>query len=273
MASNDAGGQGAAGRRAPAGPGWLMVAATFVGETSILAGQAAWLAVRGKFSLRETIRQMAAMGVDSIPIIMLTCAATGSVLAFYVADVLVRFGGSGFVGGMIALSFLLELGPVLAGVMVAARSGAAVAAEIGSMVVTEQIDALRMMSVPPVRYLVTPRVLACILMMPICGLFADMAGIFGGLVMASTHGVTQSAFMESIRTMATHADLMKGLAKTLWFGLTIAVVACHQGLNTQRGATGVGAATTRSVVLCVVFIFVSDFFLAQALSGASASMR
>ncbi len=216
---------------------------------------------------------MAQLGVDSLPITIATAASTGAVLAFYTAGVFVRFGATVFVGGTLALSFLLELGPVLAGVMVAARGGAAIAAEIGTMVVTEQVDALRSLAVSPVRYLVAPRLLACVLMLPVCGLVADFAGIGGSIIMSATSGVPVSSFFESVRSMATETDLIKGLVKTLWFGLTIAAVACRQGLRTERGAAGVGRATTSSVVLCVVLIFISDFFLAQILMGASVAAK
>lgn len=245
----------------------------FIGETWRLAGEALGYVARGRVSIAETVRQMALIGVDSLPIIAATSASTGAVLAFYTSGVFVRFGASAFVGGTLALSFFLELGPVLAGVMVAARSGAAIAAEIGSMVVTEQVDALRSLAVSPIRYLVAPRLLACVLMMPLCGLMSNGAGMLGSIVMAASHGVPPSAFLESVRTMATEVDLLKGLIKTLWFGFTIACVACRQGLRTERGATGVGRATTSSVVLCVVLIFISDFFLAQMLMGASVAQR
>lgn len=245
----------------------------FVGETTVLVFQAARCIVRGRFNLRDVVSQMAAIGVDAIPIIVVTAVSTGGVLAFYTSGVFVRFGAGVFVGGTLALSFLLELGPLLAGIMVAARSGAAISAELGSMVVTEQVDALRSLAVSPVQYLVVPRVLACVLMLPVCGLVSDVAGLGGSILMAAGNGVPPAAYMDSVRTMATETDLLKGLIKTLWFGLTIAAVSCRQGLATSRGAAGVGRSTTSSVVLCVVLIFVSDFFLAQLLMGASVAGR
>ena len=252
---------------------YLNAGLLFVGQTWQLAFEALSYILRGRISLTETVRQMALIGVDSLPIIVATSVSTGAVLAFYTSDVFIRFGAAVFVGGTITLSFLLELGPVLAGVMVAARSGAAIAAEIGSMVVTEQVDALRSLAVSPVRYLVAPRLLACVLMMPVCGLVSDFAGVLGSIVMAAAHGVPTATFIESVRTMATETDLLKGLVKTLWFGFTIACVASRQGLATERGAAGVGRATTSSVVLCVVLIFISDFFLAQILMGASVATK
>lgn len=245
----------------------------FIGDTWTVAFQGMVCIVRGRVRSAETIRQMAFIGVDSLPIIIATSVSTGAVLAFYMTGVLTQFGADAFTGGTIALTFLLELGPILAGIMVAARSGAAIAAEIGTMVVTEQVDALRSMAVSPIAYLVAPRLLACVAMMPLCGLVADFAGIGGSIVMAAAHGVPSATFMDSIRMMAAESDLIKGLVKTLWFGFTVAAVACRQGLRTRRGAAGVGQATTSSVVLCVVLIFVSDFFLAQVLMGASVAAK
>jgi phospholipid/cholesterol/gamma-HCH transport system permease protein len=255
------------------GQNLLLSTLVFLGETWLLAVRALGFLLRGKLHLKNTLQQMAAIGVDSLPIVLACCLSTGAVYAFYTAEIFVRFGATQFVGGTLTLSFLLELGPVLAGVNVASRSGAAIAAEIGSMVVTEQVDALRAMAVSPIRYLVTPRVVACVLMMPLVGVFADLAGIMGCYLMAGSHGVPHQAFIESARTFATGSDLMKGLIKTICFGLIISIVACQQGLRTKGGATGVGRATTSSVVLCVVLIFVSDFFLAQILAGAKVSVR
>jgi len=245
----------------------------FLGEAWLLAVRAIGFLLRGKFSVRDTLAQMAAIGVDSLPIVIACTLSTGAVFAYYTAGVFVKFGGGPFVGGTLTLSFLIELGPVLAGVTVASRSGAAIAAEIGSMVVTEQVDALRAMAVSPVRYLVAPRLLACVLMMPLVGVFADLAGILGAYWMSGFQGVPPQEFIESARRFAAEGDLFKGLVKTVWFGFTIAIISCQQGLRTRGGATGVGRATTSSVVLCVVMIFISDFFLAQLLAGASVTVQ
>jgi phospholipid/cholesterol/gamma-HCH transport system permease protein len=260
-------------RAANRGPSLAHATFVFLGETWILAVQAFGFLLRGKLHLRNTLLQMASIGVDSLPIVLACCLSTGAVYAFYTTDIFVRFGAGNFVGGTLTLSFLLELGPVLAGVNVASRSGAAIAAEIGSMVVTEQVDALRAMAVSPVRYLVTPRVVACVLMMPLVGVFADLSGILGCYLMAGAHGVPHNAFIESARTFASGTDFIKGLIKTVIFGLLISIVACQQGLRTKGGAAGVGRATTSSVVICVVLIFVSDFFLAQMLRGAAVTVK
>jgi phospholipid/cholesterol/gamma-HCH transport system permease protein len=246
---------------------------TFLGETATLAYMSLVYLVRGRLNIRETINQMSAIGADSLSIVMITTLSTGAVFAYYTADIFIHFGAANYIGGTLTLSFLMELGPLLAGVTVSARIGAAIAAEIGSMVVTEQVDALRSMAVSPIRYLVLPRIVACVLMLPVLGVFADLAGVGGSFLMALYHGVPGQTFLESARTFVTERDMIKGLVKTIWFGFTIAVIACHQGLKTEGGAVGVGRSTTRSVVLCVMLIFISDFFLAQLLSGASITIR
>jgi phospholipid/cholesterol/gamma-HCH transport system permease protein len=155
---------------------------------------------------------------------------------------------------------------MLAGVALASRSGAAIAAEIGSMVVTEQVDALRAMAVSPIRYLVIPRVTAAMLMLPLLTVIADVSGITGGSLFALAKGVPLSVYWDSVHQFTQPSDLINGLIKAVIFGFLIGIVACQQGLRTKGGATGVGRATTSSVVLCVVLIFLSDVFLAQALS-------
>lgn len=259
--------------RVGTGPNLVAGSLAFLGETWLLAVRALGFILRGRISAAQTLLQMSAIGVGSIPIVVAITFSTGAVFAYYTTSVFVRFGATNFAGGTLAYGFLNELGPVLGGVAVAARSGAAIAAEIGSMVVTEQVDALRALAVSPIRYLVVPRILACVLMMPIVGLFADLAGVYGSYLMAGAQGVPHHSFIESARSFVSEADLVKGLVKTVWFGFLIAVIACHQGLRTRGGATGVGQSTTSSVVLCVVFIFVSDFFLAQLLQGGSVGRR
>ena len=240
----------------------------FVGEVTLLAGQAFGSILHGGFEMRDLINQMASIGVDSVWIVLIITGATGAVFAFYIATLTSQFGSgfNQFLGGTVGYSFLNELGPTLGGVGLAARSGAAIAAEIGSMVVTEQVDALRAMAVSPVRYLVVPRVLAAVIMLPLLTALADIAGLFGGYVFSLGTGVSGEAFWTSVHTYTKVSDLLHGLLKSVVFGFLIGVVACQQGLRTKGGATGVGRATTSSVVLCVVLIFITDFFLAQILT-------
>jgi phospholipid/cholesterol/gamma-HCH transport system permease protein len=245
----------------------------FVGETTLLAWSALAYLLRGRFSFREAVRQMAVLGADSLPIVLLTTSSTGAVFSLYTVGIFVTYGATNFIGGTLTIAFLLELGPLLAGISFASRGAAAIASELGSMVVTEQVDALRALAVAPARYLVAPRVLACVLMLPVATVFADLSGIVGGLLMAMAHGVPQTTFIESARQIALPSDLLKGIVKTFWFGFTIAIVACRQGLRTRGGASGVGRATTSSVVACVVLIFLSDFVLAQMLGAGSGGRR
>src|ERR1043165_9788884 len=160
----------------------------FFGEIAALTSGAVGFLFKGRVSTRNVLLQMSAIGVGSLPIVVSITFSTGAVVAFYTSSVFVRFGATQFVGGTLTYSFLNELGPVLAGVAVAARSGAAIAAEIGSMVVTEQVDALRSLAVSPVRSLVVPRMAALVMMMPVLGVFGDVAGIYGAYLMSGTRG-------------------------------------------------------------------------------------
>jgi phospholipid/cholesterol/gamma-HCH transport system permease protein len=169
------------------------------------------------------------------------------------------------VGAVVGLAICRELAPVLTGVVVAARGGSAIAAEIGSMKVSEQIDALRSLAVDPVEYLVPPRLLAAIIMLPVVGAIADLAGICGGyLVAVHVEGVPASTFPDSIYQYLVPSDFFLGLLKTVFFGLIVAIVSCHQGFKTRGGATDVGWATTNAVVISIVLIYIADYFLASA---------
>lgn len=239
---------------------------TFVGEVALLSWQALTTLLRGGVDMRDVIRQMASIGTDSVGIVLANNIATGIVFAMYTAMLALQIGLPDFVGGTLAYAFLNELGPMLSGVALASRCGAAIAAEIGSMVVTQQVDALRAMAVSPVRYLVIPRVLAGMLMLPLLTILADISGIFGASVSAVFNGVPYAVFWDSVYRFTQPVDMIRGLLKAVVFGFLVGIVACQQGLRTEGGATGVGRATTSSVVLCVVLIFISDIFLAQVLT-------
>ncbi len=238
-----------------------------IGETAILAWQTLLAIARGGFSASDLITQMSAIGADSLLVMLIVTTSTGAVFALYAAKQAVQFGFASFVGGGIAYTFFNELGPVLGGVALAARSGAAIAAEIGSMVVTEQVDALRSMAISPIRYLVVPRVLAALVMMPLLTIIADVAGLLGGQVSSQASGVPAGLYWESVRQFTHVADVRNGLVKATVFGFLIGISACMQGLSTSGGATGVGRSTTRSVVMCVVLIFIGDVIMARLLTG------
>jgi phospholipid/cholesterol/gamma-HCH transport system permease protein len=239
---------------------------TYVGEVSLLLGQALKEIARGRVDGRDLLQQLSFLGVNSVAIAIITSFASGAVIALYFADFLQKYGVASLVGAVVALSVTRELGPVLTGVVVAARAGSAIAAEIGTMKVTEQIDALRALAVNPVQYLVPPRLIAALIMLPVVCILADMAGIIGGYIVAvGLEGVPSSTYPDSIQQFLAPSDFYLGMVKTVVFGLIIAIVGCHQGLKTRGGATEVGRATTNAVVLSIVLIYTSDFFLANAL--------
>lgn len=246
---------------------------TFIGGTSSLLGRALGYVFRLAVDVRDTLNQMSFIGVASLPIVIVTVTFSGMVLALYSAQTLVRYGfGGAFVGGGIGLSIAREIGPVLTAVVVAARAGSAMAAEIGSMKVTEQVDALRALAVDPVQYLVVPRLIAAVIMLPVITILADVVGTFGGYLVAMANGVPGGSFITSLQAFLEPGDVTKGLIKTVFFGATIAIVGCFEGLETRGGATGVGRSTTRAVVLSIVMIYISNFFLAYVLFGGRSSV-
>jgi phospholipid/cholesterol/gamma-HCH transport system permease protein len=241
---------------------------TFVGEVALLVFDAFRRLFFRPWEIRETINQMAFIGVASVPIVVLTNFFSGAVLSLYTTQFLTQYGAGSFVGATVGLSVAREIGPVLAGIMVAARCGSAMAAQIGSMTVTEQIDALRMLSVHPTNYLVIPRMVAGFFMLPVLTLLGVYAGGIGGILIASAGGVPSGAFIQSIQQFVHPWDVIGGLIKTPIFGLIVAVVACQQGMRTKNGAVGVGNATTNTVVISMVLIYVANFFLAAILFPA-----
>ena len=230
----------------------------------------AWLTLRAavgpRFPARETLRQFEAIGVRSTTIVVLTALFTGMVLALQTGFALARFGAKPYVGSVVGLSLARELGPVLTALMVGGRVGAGIAAEIGAMQVTEQIDAIRSMGADPVQKLVLPRVVAATLALPLLTVFADILGVFGGMLIAgSQFGISSHFYMETIYSVINVQDLLSGISKTFVFGWIIASVACFFGLETSGGTVGVGRATTRTVVVASISVLIADFFLTQAM--------
>lgn len=238
----------------------------FVGECSILLADAVRRLFTNKLEFKETLAQMAFVGFNSIPIVVMTGFFSGAVLSLYISTFLLKYGATNFVGATVALSMTKEIGPVLAGIMVSARCGSAMAAQIGSMAVTEQIDALKMLSVHPTNYLMNPRLVACVLMLPILGMACMWAGSFGGWLVAVNEGVPSGSYLGSISQFTKPSDLVGGLIKTPVFGLIIATVACQQGMRTKNGAVGVGQATTNAVVISMVLVYISNFIMARLLN-------
>jgi phospholipid/cholesterol/gamma-HCH transport system permease protein len=236
----------------------------YLGDLAQLAGQIVTGSVTRPFYSTEVLHQMDEIGVKSVSITGITALFTGMVLALQTAYSLAAFGGKMFVGRVVSLSLVRELGPVLTALMVAGRVGSGITAEIGSMVVTEQVDALRAMAISPVRRLVIPRALATILMLPVLTALADVLGILGGLGIAIVElQMTMQDYLTSIWNQLQISDIGSGLGKTFFFGFEIALIGCANGLRVQGGAAAVGLATTRTVVFASICILVSDFFLTK----------
>lgn len=238
----------------------------FVGETALLFAETVSLLVR-RINFRNTINQMASLGVNSIPIVLITVAFSGAVLSLQSAYTAVKTGLGQYVGYAVAISIVREAGPILTALVVAARVGSAIAAELGTMKITEQIDALKTLATNPVEYLVVPRFLACLIMLPVLTLYADVVGVGGGYLVAVPAGVNPVLFLESIRTFLDAYDVVGGVIKSLFFGIIIAIVSSHQGLKASAGAAGVGRATTNSVVLTIILVYAANYFLSWLIFG------
>ena len=219
-------------------------------------------ALRHKPRMRHILNQMSHLGVDSLLIVSLTLLFTGVVFTLQTADVLIRFGAQGTVGGIISIAIGRELGPVLVAVVCAGRVGAAITVEISTMKVTEQIDALRVMAVSPIDYLLVPRMLACMIVVPLLTVFGDVIGVFGGWLIAVYYeGISSYAYMNSIHVFVELFDLTGGVIKAVFFGNVIAVLGCYYGLHCPDGAEGVGRATTKTVVSSIIVIFILNAVL------------
>jgi phospholipid/cholesterol/gamma-HCH transport system permease protein len=245
----------------------------FFGQLATLFWDSLTTLLRGGVSYRHTLRQMAEIGVGSLIVALLTVGFSGAVAALYIAVQLVRYGQTSLVGGLVGSSLALEIAPVITAIVVAARSGSAMAAELGSMAVTEQIDALRALATSPVKYLVVPRVLGTLLMLPLITILANGAGALGGLLAAVTNGISSQAYWFSYQGYVAPIDQFHGLLKTIPFALIISLVSCRQGLATTGGARGVGRATTSAVVLSMIGVYIVDYFLSVMLQDSMSLMK
>lgn len=226
--------------------------------------------VQGKVDWRKTLDQAAAIGFDSMPMSLLICLISGCVLALQTADKFAQTGADAYVGGLVALAMVREIAPIFTCLAVGARAGTAIAAEIANMKVTEQIDALRIMRVDPVRYLFVPRMLACVLALPLLTILGEVVSISGGMVVA--HEVSSlhfSKYMESVWLNLSRYDIEISLIKAAVFGVILAAISCTIGLNTRGGAKDVGLSTTRAVVWTSVAIIITDFFLTWIFFGTT----
>jgi phospholipid/cholesterol/gamma-HCH transport system permease protein len=217
---------------------------------------------------KNAFAEMEFIGVKSLPIVLAISASTGMVFSLQMAKIFATFGLASQLGQGLTLAFARELAPVLTGVVVAGRVGSSIAAEIGSMKVTEQIEALEALSTDPIDYLVAPKIIAAATMLPILVIFADLFGIFCGFALAVNYAnISVNDIISGILSFVTFWDFMGGLVKAFFFGLIIAGIGTYKGLHTDNGAVGVGKATTESVVYSTIIIFVSNYFLSMVLYG------
>ena len=228
----------------------------FVGETTA----ALWRAIRDPASVRwkDVWYTCEQVGVNALPIVALISFLLGIILAFQSAVPMRQFGAEIFVADLVGLSILRELGPLMTAILLAGRSGAAFAAEIGTMKVNEELNALTTMGLDPVRFLVVTRILAAVLMVPLLTLFADIVGIFGGALTMLTFNIPIAAFLHEIDSLVDVKDLVAGLAKTPVFAILIAGIGCLRGLQTEQGASAVGISATRAVVSGIILLVVVD---------------
>jgi len=213
------------------------------------------------FKRRRIFDQSKRIGVDSLPIVSLVGLFTGMILALQTAYLMKKLSSEMYIASIVALSLTRELGPVLTALIVAGRSGAAITAEIGTMTVTEQVDALRTLGTNPVKYLVVPRFLSLTFMLPVLTIYANLVGIFGGyLICVNRLSISPNTYIFTTFDTLVNKDIVTGLIKTVFFGMIIALVACYEGLNVKGGAEGVGKSTTTSVVTTFILIIVADCF-------------
>lgn len=229
---------------------------SFIGELTLAMAQAALHPRRIRWN--DTVRIAEKLGVDALPIVALIGFLMGLIMAFQAAVPLGQFGAQIFVANLIGLSVLRELGPLMTAIVLAGRSGSAFAAELGTMKVREEIDALKTMGLEPVRFLVVPRVIAALVMTPLLTIFADVVGVMGGSVVLLSLGFPLITFFNQLQSAVSYGSPVGGLIKAFVFGILVAAIGCLRGLQTQTGASAVGDSTTRAVVSSIILIVVTD---------------
>jgi len=233
-----------------------------VGNATLITLKAFYFLIRKPPKLKHFIEQLSYLGAETIPVVVVTSLFTGGVIALQTYSTFSRFNAESMIGIVVALSMGRELGPVLTALMVVARVGSAMTANIGTMRISEQIDALEVMAVDPVRYLVTPRLFAALVGLPVLTFISDLSGIFGGwLVATKLLGVNPDMYWQKMIDFTELYDIIGGIYKSIFFGLIIASVSCYFGFYTTGGTKGVGRATTNSVVTSSMLILISDYFL------------
>ena len=234
------------------------------GRLAFFTGSAIVNIFRPRFYWRNCLKQMIEIGYYSLPVIGLTAIFTGAVLALQSYSGFSRFSAESAIPNVVVLSICRELGPVLAGLMVAGRIGASMAAEIGTMRVTEQIDALTTLSTNPTRYLIVPRLVAAVLMMPCLVFIADVIGVYGGyLVSVHKLGFNAGIYLKNTMDFVEFMDVFSGLVKAAVFGFIIAIMGCYNGFHSKGGAQGVGQATTNAVVSSSILILLCNYLITE----------
>jgi phospholipid/cholesterol/gamma-HCH transport system permease protein len=233
----------------------------FLGGITNLAAQSVYWVFVPPFERKRIFQQAKKAGVDSLPIVALISFFLGVILAFQISYLMQRLGSEMYIASVVALTLVRELGPIITSLVVAGRVGAAITAELGSMQVTEQIDALETLATNPIKYLAVPRLIALALMLPLLTMFADLIGILGGwMICVFKLGISSRLYLNITFDSLLFKDLFTGLSKTIFFGMIIAWVSCYEGFNVEGGAEGVGKATTKSVVTSFILIIASDCF-------------
>jgi phospholipid/cholesterol/gamma-HCH transport system permease protein len=257
----------------------LTVLLDFIGRKVLygfrIVGEVLILLWRTLFSFREAPRnltsiftQMTIIGYETLPVASVMAFFMGMVLALQTGVELYKYGTQDIIGGIVGLSMVRELGPVMTSFLVAGRAGSAMAAEIGVMKVYEEIDALQTLDIDPVRYLVMPRLIAGLICVPILTVYADCVGMMGGAIISHLHPrlfISYGTYIDSLRMALKFKEIAVGLTKSFVFGGIIAVICCYVGFKTSGGARGIGISTTRSVVLSFMMILVADYFLTRLL--------
>jgi len=237
-----------------------------VQDYSILAMQSITNLFSPPYYWSDILEQMDIIGVGSLPIVVLTGFFIGAVMVLQTAAQFIRFGQTALTADAVSLALVRELGPTISGLLVTGRNGSSIASELGSMVVTEQVDAMRAMGTDPNRKLVTPRMVASVFMLPLLTAMADLSGLIGGFVVSTfTLRLGAVAFWTRAIDALDFSDLMQGLTKPLVFGFILSTVGCYHGLRVRGGTQGVGRATTSAVVASSVFILVANFFLTKVM--------
>lgn len=236
----------------------------FIGGVTLLALQVFADLKKGPLYMDLIVEQIYQVGIRSFPLVFLTALSIGMVMSLQFGLGLEKFGGKLYVPKLMAATVIREIGPVFTSLMMAARVGAGFASEIGSMVVTQQIDAIRALGTSPIRKIVIPRVLACLISIPILVGFANIVSMGGGMLIGATElGLDPNYYLLKTLTTIAMADYLTGFFKAIFFSLMISIPSCYYGLNVTDGATGVGSATTRAVVTSSILILIGDFFLSK----------